>query len=136
MLAPNALIWGASLLVLSLTPYLMKVLNYSPLMALAVAIATLCILTDGIATLLVKRVSGSELNPIMNLLFRKIGLHRGLLVTRIVGLALIIYGVLTENPYMILGISWLFLLAGFVGLSSIALASKEQYQSNPNHCNH
>lgn len=44
----------------------MKILDYGPLMALAVAIATLCILTDGVATLLVKRVSGSELNPIMN----------------------------------------------------------------------
>jgi len=114
----------------------MKFMNYSPLMALAVAIATLCILTDGLATLLVKKSSGSELNPIMNLLFRKVGLYRGLLVTRIVGLALIVYGVLTQNPYMILGISWLFLLAGFVGLSSIALASKEQYQTNAEHRNH
>lgn len=129
MLASNALVWGASLLVLSLTPYLMKVLNYGPLMALAVAIATLCILTDGVATLLVKKLSGSELNPIMNLLFRKVGLHRALLMTRMAGLALIVYGVLTENPYMILGISWLFLLAGFVGLSSIALARLEFFSS-------
>jgi uncharacterized protein YacL len=136
MLAPNTVLWASTLLVLSFTPYVMKTLNYGPLMALAVAIALLCILTDGVATLLMKRANGSELNPIMNLLFRKVGLHYGLFVTRLVGLALVAYAVFTYNPYMILGISWLFLLAGFVGLSSIALSSKEHYQANAEHRNH
>lgn len=119
----------------------MNALEYSPLMALAVAIAVLCILTDGVATLLIKRANGSELNPVMNLLFRKVGLRSTLLVTRFVGLALVIYGIFTYNPYMILGISWLFLLAGFVGLSSMALArlgvtTKEGYQSDAEHRDH
>ena len=142
LLAPNAVLWASTLLFLSFTPYLMKTLNYGPLMTLAVAIAVLCILTDGVATLLMKRANGSELNPVMNLLFRKFGLQPTLLITRLVGFVIIVYGVFTYNPYMILGISWLFLLAAFVGLSSMALANlrvlttKEAHQSDAEQCNY
>jgi len=107
----------------------MKLLDYSPLMSMAVAIAAICVLVDGVTTFLIKRFKGTEMNPLMNLLFRKVGLRFGLTITRLIGFGLVAYGVLSDNPYMILGISWLFLLAGFVGLSSIALASSATFES-------
>ena len=99
----------------------MKQFEFAPLMVLAVVIAATGILIDGAVTLTLKQMNGTELNPIMNILFRKIGVRWSLIVTRLVAFVIIAYGVFSENPYLILAMSWFFMLAGFVGISSIAL---------------
>lgn len=130
MLAPNTVLWASTLLALSFTPYLMKTLNYSPLMALAVAIAAVGILTDGATTLVLRGMNGKEMNPLMNLLFRRLGFRSGLVLTRMLGIGIVLYGVVVDNPILILATGWLFMLASFIGLSSAARLSRGSHAAD------
>jgi large-conductance mechanosensitive channel len=102
-------------------------------MALAVAIAVVGILTDGATTLVLRDMNGKEMNPLMNLLFRKLGFRSALLLTRVLGLGVVFYGVVTNNPFLILATGWLFMLASFVGLSSAARLSHGSHAANYYH---
>ena len=116
----NLTIWLSVLAVVGLCPILLNTLRVGPLMTIAVGIGVIAVLTDGTVTIVLRKANGTEVNPVMNLLFRKVGFRSSLLMTRLVALGLIGYGVISNNPYLILALSWLFLLACLVGLSSLA----------------
>ena len=133
MLAPSTVLWASTLLILGFTPTLMKFLNYSPLMALAVAIATVGILTDGVTTALLRNMNGREMNPLLNLLVRGMGFRTALLLTRLLGIAVVCFGVVTNNPFLLLATGWLFMLASFTGLSSAAWSARGFLAANDHH---
>lgn len=119
------MLWIFTLLGLGFMPIIMKQFAFAPLMVLAVVIAATGVLIDGATTIILKKMNGTELNPIMNILFSKVGVRWGLVITRLVGFVLITYGMLSGNAYLILAMSWFFMLAGFIGISSIALTKSK-----------
>jgi hypothetical protein len=102
-------------------------------MALAVAIAAVGILTDGVATIVLRNMNGKEMNPLMNVLFRGMGFRPALLLTRMLGMLVVFYGIVVNNPFLLLATGWLFMLASFTGLSSAAWSARGSLATNNHH---
>jgi hypothetical protein len=99
-------------------PILVSV-GYDGLLVSVFCISLMLLWTDGFLTLYSLRKDATEINPIMNYLNRKIGLKKGVIVSRIIGCFFPILGLLGNNPYFILVIVWLF--SAVVCLNSVTL---------------
>ena len=91
------------------------------------SISLLLVWSDGFLTLYALNKGGTEINPAMSFLNKKLGKKMGFLISRIGGSALLVLGLLTENLYFLLLLAWLF--SGVVCLSAVQLV--EHLHENP-----
>jgi hypothetical protein len=97
--------------------------GFSPLLIVAFTLALFAVLLDGTVTKIGFSRSVNELNPVVAFLTRRMGVNASIVVTRIAGCTLLLYGLLwLRNAYMLLAIAWLFFMLVFAGTLSIVFS--------------
>ena len=94
--------------------------GYDHMLIVSFSISLMLLWSDGFLTLYALSRGATEINPLMNVLNKKIGKKGGFLVSRVVGSILPVVGLLIRNIYFVLLLAWL--LSGVVCLSSVELA--------------
>lgn len=101
-------------------PSVLADFGFSPLLIIAFTLALFALLLDGTVSKIGLRHSGTELNPILAFLTRRMGENNALVITRTAGLVMILYGLLVlKNAYMLLAVAWLFFMVILAGTLSI-----------------
>lgn len=113
-------------------PSVLVNLGFSPLLIVAFTLALFALLLDGTITKIGFNRAVSELNPIVGFLTRRIGANASIVVTRVAGCAVLLYGLLgLKNPYMLLAVAWLFFMLVFAGTLSILFSDVFGLAANP-----
>jgi len=111
-----------------LLPLPFLILNYDKILIIAFVVSNLIIWTDGFLTVYGIRTSGTELNPLMALLNKFAGNKGWLLLSRGIGSAILLYGMIERNLVFLLVMSWIFSIA--VCMNSLVLLSYLQIKPN------
>lgn len=109
-----------------IVPFLVNA-GFDLILVIVFSITLMLVWSDGFLTLYALDKGGTEINPIMFILNKKIGKKAGFLVSRVGGSALLVLGLLVRNVYFLLLLAWLF--SGIICLSSVELA--EHLHENP-----
>lgn len=96
-------------------------LGYDGLLVSVFSISIMIIWTDGLLSIFAIQKGATEINPLMTVINKRIGKKEGVLLSRIAGSLFPIWGLLEENLYAILAMSWVF--AAVVCLNSATLLS-------------
>jgi len=106
--------------------------GFSPLLIIAFTLALFALLLDGAVTKIGFNRAVHELNPIVAFLTRRIGANASIVLTRAVGCAVLLYGLLgLKNAYMLLAVAWLFFMLVFAGTLSILFSDFFGFATNP-----
>jgi hypothetical protein len=107
-------------------------LGFSPLLIVAFTLALFALLLDGTITKIGFNRAVNELNPIVAFLTRRIGANASIVVTRVAGCAVLLYGLLgLKNAYMLLAVAWIFFMLVFAGTLSILFSDVFRLATNP-----
>jgi hypothetical protein len=107
-------------------------LGFSPLLIVAFTLALFALLLDGTITKIGFNRAVNELNPIVAFLTRRIGANASIVVTRVAGCAVLLYGLLgLKNAYMLLAVAWIFFMLVFAGTLSILFQDLFGLATNP-----
>jgi hypothetical protein len=106
--------------------------GFSPLLIVAFTLALFALLLDGTITKIGFNRAVNELNPIVAFLTRRIGANASIVVTRVAGCVVLLYGLLgLKNAYMLLAVAWIFFMLVFAGTLSILFQDLFGLATNP-----
>lgn len=104
-----------------LIPSILIRTGFDPFLSATFTIAMLAFATDALVTSLgMNQSSVTEVNPILNLLTRVMKPSSAIILTRLFGIAILLYGLLVlQSAYLLFAVAWLYLMIVF--LSTIAI---------------
>jgi hypothetical protein len=108
-----------------LVPSILIRSGYPPVLAIAFAIALLAFVIDGLVTRFgLSQRAINEANPILNFLIGKMKTNAAILATRVLGAAILLYGLLAlENAYFLFAVGLGYLMVVLLSMIAIQFSS-------------